>query len=161
MARVSFQLGNLAAQLRDAPAELLEACGKAAAVEIERIAAVDTGGDGELSGAPWGGTNVKVTVSPGGREGVWLGTVAPATQGDWAIYNWLENGTAPHKIGERGVGRGKKRKIIRQRLRIGENWVTGPVTVYMPAKETWSRGVDAGIKAAMRVADDVFGRTLT
>lgn len=106
----------------------------------------DMGGDGLFSGMPQA-RRFDVDTRPQSRGKAAQVEVTPTERGVAAI---LEYGTRRHTVAA-------SRERRSRALRIGNQWITGPVVVRgSPAKHSWSRGVDAGTDAAIAAAGDEF-----
>jgi hypothetical protein len=138
-----------------------EICEQAAAVMREALleaATVDTGGDLRLSRVPWMNFTLDVSAAFAGTGNVREASLRPAPIfGGAAIWSWLEHGTRPHAV---GVGKG--RTWPRKRMLIDGNWKTGPTraTSHMPARLTWSRGVETGMPKAIELARTLFAEAV-
>ncbi len=119
------------------PPEGADAC----AEYINRQVILDTGGDSRLSNHRGG--EIDIEVEGAGTE--W--TIVPA--GNVSALSILESGTSDHAIySRRGPGRavmtpdGPRRMVE----------VSG-----VSARNTWTKGAEAGIKEAEKVAEQMFG----
>lgn len=159
MAKASAGLHRLRQELTKLPAEIVVGTGDVIRTALLDEARVATGGDLRLSGVSWMRftLDVSVTVNKAGNDSSALLAPAPAFGGP-SIWSWIEFGTRGHDI---GTGSSRRWPTRRQRLRIGGNWVTGPVTVRgMRAKRAWSRGVEAGFTNAIKEAERLFEKAV-
>ena len=125
--------------LRDFGEQMPQAGADACAAEIDRQIALDTGGDGALSNLSGGG--VELVTSGGGSE--W--TVAGS--GNLGALAILESGTVRHSIEPRNA-----------RALMTPAGPRAMVTVEgVTARHTWTNGAEAGLSAAERTAEQMFG----
>jgi hypothetical protein len=97
-----------------------------------------TGGDGRLSRHPGGAADVSQEAGQGSAD-----VSASGNRGVWGI---LEKGTTPHIT--RAKGRGLLRTPYGPRPFVRVSGV--------PARRTWSRGVEAGTPDVIRSAETTF-----
>lgn len=144
----SAALHRLRLDLERLPAEIVADVGDVIRTALLDEARRAIGADLRISGVSWMNfaLDVNLAVTKAGPESVATLTPAPIFGGP-AIWSWIEFGTKTHEI---GTGASKTWPTRRRRLRIGGNWVTGPVTVRgMAAQHRWTRGVETGTKTAL------------
>lgn len=149
---VSQEIGRVRARLHHLPADIAKQGGEVMRTSLLDAARSDTGGDLRLSHVWWQNFSLDVSVTVSGAEDNSTALLSPEPlRGGGAIWSWLEHGTRPHMVGVSRKGRRKK-------IRIRGNWVTGPIgPVHMRAKQTWSRGVEAGTPKVFELSERLFG----
>lgn len=144
------ELGAVASAARRFGTEYLRAASKLVEDEIIKQLNADTGGNGALSNAPKlkaASTRVRIT-----SDAAYI-----RNAGSKVIWAWLEEGTGAHTIRrKRRAGRGRRGRALRTPY--------GPrasVSVRgMTAKNTWTKGSEAGVELAEREAVVQFEKGL-
>jgi hypothetical protein len=157
-ASIGLDFDRVIARLDALPLEICQQAAEVIREELLKAATADTGGDLRLSRVPWMNFTLDVSVNFAGTGAQREALLRPAPIfGGAAVWSWLEYGTRPHAV---GVGRGAT--WPRKRMLINGNWKTGPTraTVHMPAKLTWTRGVEAGQPRAIELAQTLFQEAL-
>lgn len=149
---ISQEVDRVRARLHNLPVEICTEGGAIVRTALLEAATIDTGGDLRLRNVWWQSFPLDVSVDISGSPEHSTAHLAPKPlHGGGAIWSWLEHGTRPHAvgIGTRKGGKGRKRYRI-----FNTDWKTGPTrpTVHMPAKGTWSRGLEQATPKVIEMA---------
>lgn len=145
------------ARLHKLPRRIAEEGVKTMRTEMLKVLSSDIGADRRMSNVTWQRFALGVDADFSGPPEATMAVLRPdPLRGGGPLYSWLEKGTQGHLVA-RKRGRGGSR----WRVQIGGDWATGPFEVRgMPAKRTWSRGVERGAPKVLKLADKLLGQAL-